>query len=108
MKINLPCAGKHPAFTLLLNRVMGLVRQVVGQGPQIAPVPKGLKLGNGGLWRMNGREELRQIECREGKIWITQTGCLTDIVLTSGQKQSVCGKGLVLVQALANSELVVK
>jgi len=87
---------------------MGYARVVAGKGLPEIRQPRKFKLGNGGLWRIHGGEEARQIECRLGKIWITQSGCLEDIVLVQGQKQCVDGSGLVLVQALADSELAVE
>ncbi|MDB6121333.1 MAG: hypothetical protein JWQ71_326 [Pedosphaera sp.] len=108
MKTSCVSASKSSVFALLFKRALGFMRVAAWKKSQDIQQPRKLKLSNGGLWHINSHNEPRQIECSQGKIWITQSGCMADIVLISGQKQSVNGQGLVLVQALADSELMIQ
>jgi hypothetical protein len=57
-------------------------------------------LRSGQLWRADGNNCWRAIMCREGVLWITQTGDLQDHIITAGEMFLISQPGEVLVQAL--------
>ena len=46
------------------------------------------------------RRDIVRIKCVSGRLWITQEGQLTDIILQPGQVSEVTGPGLLLVSGL--------
>ncbi|GEM_PF-4518535 len=68
-------------------------------GPcQVSPVQF---LAQGDLLRIPGDGGGFHIECRGGKVWITQEGDPRDLVLERGEAAETEGHGLVLVESLS-------
>lgn len=43
------------------------------------------------------------IECMEGCLWVTQSGCPTDWFVEAGHRHRVTGRGVIVVEALVDS-----
>lgn len=57
--------------------------------------------------RLDGNAAGRVISCREGVLWLTQTGNPGDHLIRAGESFSVGHPGLVLISALEDSTYVV-
>lgn len=57
-------------------------------------------LGKGEVVSVNEMGIRRRIQCRKGRLWITQTGLDCDIVLTSGQLFESDREGSLVIEAL--------
>jgi hypothetical protein len=58
-------------------------------------------IAKGEILRVPGDGRGFRIECRSGKVWITQEGDPRDLVLARGEAAETEGHGLVLVEALS-------
>jgi hypothetical protein len=67
--------------------------------------PASMLLKRGEITRLTGVGEFRRIECCAGKLWITQSGCEDDVVLSAGEKRAFCQAGVVLIEALTESKV---
>ena len=56
------------------------------------------------LWEIEGDRRGDVIKCLNGTLWVTQEGDLKDYVLEPGQDFWVTKPGIVVVQALENSQ----
>lgn len=45
------------------------------------------------------------IVCREGVLWVTQTGDTRDHLLNPGERYTACGNGVIVIEALRPAEL---
>jgi hypothetical protein len=59
------------------------------------------------FWQLKGRQG-RDILCRSGKVWITEEGKAEDYILSAGESFHASGKGLVVVQALTDAQLLTR
>ena len=50
------------------------------------------------LWRIAGRVKGVRIDCREGRLWLTQAGAVADVILQPGQSFVANGEGVIVVQ----------
>lgn len=55
------------------------------------------------LWRLAGRLHGVRIECRLGRLWITQEGAPADVILQSGQCFVATNAGVLIVQPVSSS-----
>jgi hypothetical protein len=67
---------------------------------------KELRLRRDERIRLDGRNSGRVISCREGVLWLTQTGNPGDHLIRAGESFSIGHYGMVLVSALADSVYV--
>lgn len=70
----------------------------------MAKMTEELLLPPGKLISRNGRKGLC-IECLAGQLWITSENETSDIILLAGQRHSISRNGLVLIEALASSQV---
>lgn len=106
MKMSCP-DNRKSSVALLLGRKLSFLSEEL-QNTNAPGTQTEVDLQRGGMWRVDGDGLTRQIECREGKVWVTQTGCPEDIVLAEGESATFCGNGLILIEALEESNLIIQ
>jgi hypothetical protein len=52
------------------------------------------------LWRIAGRPSGLRIQCRKGRLWITQSGVAADVILHAGQDFVAVSDGAIVVQSV--------
>lgn len=62
-----------------------------------------LYLGKGGVIRLEPIPTLLRIECRSGRLWVTQTGSMRDTILKGGDRFESLPHGRVVIEALENA-----
>jgi len=60
-------------------------------------------LDSNSLWRIDGNLRGVRIECRLGRLWITQEGAAVDVILQSGQRLVATNDGVLIVQPVPSS-----
>jgi len=55
-------------------------------------------LDRNSLWRIAGRVRGVRIDCRQGRLWLTQAGAVADVILQPGQSFVANGEGAIVVQ----------
>ena len=60
-------------------------------------------LAKGEVRRVAGGRGVVGIDCREGCVWVTQSGDPRDLILQAGEVGKMAGRGLVLVESLRSS-----
>lgn len=60
-------------------------------------------LDSNSLWRIAGNLRGVRIECRLGRLWITQEGAAADVILQSGQSFVATNDGALVVQSVPSS-----
>ncbi len=73
--------------------------------PAMVRVPKWIELGQKAFWHAR-RIKDAEIKCLSGLIWITEEGNLNDNFLRPGETARVSGKGLVVIEALADAQVI--
>ncbi|HKS36592.1 MAG TPA: DUF2917 domain-containing protein, partial [Verrucomicrobiae bacterium] len=56
------------------------------------------------LWRVEGNVRGLRIDCRQGRLWVTQEGSFADRILLPGQNFLAADGGAVVVQSVSPSE----
>lgn len=54
------------------------------------------------VWRIGGRTAGVRIDCRRGRLWLTQAGGGADVILNPGQGFAAAGDGLIVVQPVGD------
>lgn len=91
--------------------VLGLKRTTLSESSPItneADSEKEVALVRGDFWRVDGQGMTHRVECQRGRIWITQSGSSEDIILSEDESREFCGEGLVLIEALEESIVLVQ
>src|SRR4051794_21330751 len=101
MKISCADDCSRSSSTSLLKRLAAPWHRLFAS-PSIAEPrqPSSVLLKRGEITRLDGVGGFRRIECGEGKLWITQSGCRDDVVLSKGEKRAFYQAGVVLIEAL--------
>jgi hypothetical protein len=60
-------------------------------------------LDSNSLWRIAGKLRGVRIECRLGRLWITQEGAPADVILQSGQSFVASNNGILVIQSVPSS-----
>ena len=60
-------------------------------------------LDRNSLWRIAGRVRGVRIDCREGRLWLTQAGVAADVILQPGQSFVANAGGAIVVQPVPSS-----
>jgi hypothetical protein len=55
------------------------------------------------LWQVTGRVRGARIECHQGRLWLTQSGAVADVILQPGQSFTAEGDGAIVVQQVSAS-----
>src|SRR5437867_8408244 len=58
-------------------------------------------LDRNSLWRIAGSVRGVRIDCREGRLWLTQAGASADVILQPGQSFVANAGGAIVVQSVA-------
>ena len=66
-------------------------------------IPELITLTAGEIRRLEGRRGAIGIECRQGRVWVTQEGNFRDLILNSGEYEKINGRGLVLIESLESA-----
>lgn len=59
------------------------------------------------LYRIDEIEPLTTIVCKKGLLWLTQSGDNNDHVLTDGEKFTLDHRGVVLMEALPDAQVLI-
>jgi hypothetical protein len=73
----------------------------------LAPVPSHpgvLTLPKAKVVRIENADQMVTLHCVAGTVWITQTGATGDMILSAGEYRTLTGKGLILAEAINQSE----
>ncbi len=66
-----------------------------------------LYLRPGQILRLTGEGRRVQIECTEGKLWVTQSGDRKDYCLVAGQRISFTHARSILIEGLIEGEVII-
>jgi len=65
-------------------------------------------LDRNSLWRIAGSVRGVRIDCREGRLWLTQAGVAADVILQPGQRFVANAGGAIVVQPVPSSNAAVE
>ncbi len=68
--------------------------------------PVALQLARGEVYRLDPREDIREIQVLDGTLWLTTTPAEGDIVLRGGERFSAPAPGLVVIEALKDAAVL--
>jgi Protein of unknown function (DUF2917) len=76
--------------------------------PETSAGPRRLALTRNSFWSVQGRPNEIEIECRRGKVWITQEGDYRDVIVPAGGRFRIEKRGRVIVQAVTEAEILIR
>jgi len=65
-------------------------------------------LNRGEVERLHQSSRWSRIECNEGCVWITQSGCAEDIILQKGQVYDCAGDGTIVMEAISSAKVTLR
>jgi ferric-dicitrate binding protein FerR (iron transport regulator) len=76
--------------------------------PETSAGPRRIRLTRNSFWSVQSRPNEIEVECREGKVWITQEGDDRDVILRAGGQFRIEKRGRVIVQAVTDAEILIR
>ncbi len=67
-----------------------------------------VSLDRDGLYRMGDYRPGTTIYCKQGTLWVTQTGDLEDHIVRTGERFASAKPGVVVIQAISKSSVAIQ